>query len=326
MDNDVIIILSHTNSPSKVEILKQCITSLKKYGKKIILSTHSTFPEDVIEEVDYIVYDKENPIIYPQDFEGRQGTGFDWLNLGYYFHEIPFPNHAYCVLTLMKNGVELAQSLGYKNSHLIHYDCVFLDEDIINDNNNKLINYDMVCYVSELHKHNVDPNFMSVSNHSFLRTFKDINNKKDYAYNKDDATFETFLMLRFTNYNKTLVKPFSELGQKNNINIKNTGTHNGVVNEITQVNNYLDLVKDDLNNIYLNFRNNDNLKEIKINNTNYSIKPLLNLIKISDSDLNNGITISIDLEGYNFRKTFNNSNIKGYCVIKDTSQLNIIEL
>ena len=326
MDNDILIILSYTNTPQKVEILKQCISSLKKYNKKIILSTHSTIPEDVMSEVDYVIYDKENPLIYPQDFIGGVGSGMAFLELGFYYQNVPTPNNAYCVLTLMNNGVKMAHSLGYKNSHLIHYDCIFSDCDLINDNNQNLIDNDIICYRSEHHDHLIDPNFISVHNQSFLRTFDDINSKEDYAYNKDDDTFEIFLKLRFTSRNKTLIKSFKELNENNVTNIKRHGTFNGIVNEITGVNNYLDLVQDNSKNVYINFRNNDNLKEIKLNGIKYSIVSLLNIIKIPQSDLNKGIIFSIDSEGYNFEKKFDNNSDKGYCEIRDTSQLNMIEL
>lgn len=325
MDNDILIILSHTNSPSKVEMLKQCISSLKKYNKKIILSTNSTFPEEIINEVDYILFDKNNPIIHYDDFD-TIGTGTQWLNLGYYFQNVIIPNHAYCVLELMRNGVKLAHSLGYKNSHLIHYDCIFLDKEFINNNNHDLINNDIICYASELHSHQIDPNFISVHNQSFLYTFKDINNKKEYAYNEDNDTFETFLKIRFTNNNKTLIKPFNELADRNEVNIRKTGTFNGVINEITSAINYLDLVQDDNEQIYLNFRNNDNIEEVKINNITYKIKPYLNLFIIPKNILEKGITFSINSEGYDFKKQFNINSYKGACKLNDSSQLNLIEL
>ena len=79
MSNEAILILSYANSDEKINILKECISESKKTGHKIILSSGIEVPESVYSEVDYLIYDKENPVITGDELSKIGGAIFYWM-------------------------------------------------------------------------------------------------------------------------------------------------------------------------------------------------------------------------------------------------------
>ena len=61
--NEAVVILSHANSDEKIKILKECISTSKKNGYQVILSSSSPVSDEIQKEVDYFLFDKENPVI-----------------------------------------------------------------------------------------------------------------------------------------------------------------------------------------------------------------------------------------------------------------------
>ena len=60
----IVLIQSHCNTNEKIEILKKNITELRKLDVDILLFSHIMIPSEVIESVDYFVYDKSTMIVY----------------------------------------------------------------------------------------------------------------------------------------------------------------------------------------------------------------------------------------------------------------------
>jgi hypothetical protein len=317
MKDDVFIILSYTDNDIKTNMLKQCISKLRKYNRKIILSTHSAISEEIMDKVDYVIYDKENPMITPKDDNGRS-NGYNWWDSGDFYLGIAVPNHTYCVLTLMQNGVRLANSLGYKNSHIVNYDSLILDENIINKHNINLVDNDVVCYIDNDDNTWMDLTFFSVRNLVFLNSFDEFNTKEKYMNYWHERLLEHFLLnVLSLKTNKIKTEYLHKLLKHNQINILSMHDFKGFGS------NYIDLVKDNLGNFNLCIRNNDNLEEVKINKIRYKIKPNINLIKITEDQLRQGIMF----KSKKFKKYFDiNENFIGNCDIRDSSQLNIIEL
>lgn len=128
--NDVFIVSSHPNYKATNDITLDCIKSLKKSGKKVILTTHCPISKELQESVDYFIYDKNNPLIV-HDFFVRS-----WFEFPQYYCEINLTknqnnlNHAVGVLINYYNGLILANELGFKIAHCINFDIVVSEEDL----------------------------------------------------------------------------------------------------------------------------------------------------------------------------------------------------
>ena len=65
-NKNLVIILCYCDTQSKLDLLSNMILSLKdKYD--ILVSTHSPLPLEIQKDINYLVYDKSNPILkYPE--------------------------------------------------------------------------------------------------------------------------------------------------------------------------------------------------------------------------------------------------------------------
>jgi predicted SAM-dependent methyltransferase len=61
-DDDVIVIDTYPSTDEKMQILRESIERTKKSGKPIALVTHFALPQDVIDSVEYVIYDRNNPL------------------------------------------------------------------------------------------------------------------------------------------------------------------------------------------------------------------------------------------------------------------------
>ena len=91
----------------KISILDECIDNSKSKGFKIILSSAIDVPKSLADKVDYLIIDKENPIITGDDLETIGGAIFYWINNPYFKNSYCMDmNHSYAVLKLIKNAAQ----------------------------------------------------------------------------------------------------------------------------------------------------------------------------------------------------------------------------
>ncbi len=76
MLNNLVIILSHCDTPPKVKVLKETIASLRSIDIDILLTSHIPVDLDIQDMVDYYIFDKSNPVIDLKDkaFKGWLGS------------------------------------------------------------------------------------------------------------------------------------------------------------------------------------------------------------------------------------------------------------
>jgi len=140
MNKDIVIITAHCDDQEKIDTLIECIDELKSQGYPIIVSSHIKVPDEIYDMVDYVIYDKENPLIYNHEFSeyGQSSTWF-WALYDNFYQEYTFDfNHAYAVLKLIKNGVSIASINGYKISHVVCYDYIIKDKNLLANHVNHL--------------------------------------------------------------------------------------------------------------------------------------------------------------------------------------------
>ena len=117
-----VIILSHCNTEDKLQVLKNNISKLKSNPNlDIILTSHISLPQEVVDSVEYFVYDKSNPILsWPQ-----RGMFF-WQRFNVKNHDAYLnyiqPDYGWCVFNQIQLGGSIA--LNYNISYIMHYDLV----------------------------------------------------------------------------------------------------------------------------------------------------------------------------------------------------------
>lgn len=143
----IIIITSHAENDEKKKMLVECIESIKnKFDLKIILSSNIEVPSHIQKMCDYVLIDKENPILYNNEYETYGLNYYIWSTIENekVYHQVKF-EYGYAVYVLARNAVSLALGLGYKKVHILDYDYE-LNEDIFIENSKFLDEYDLVAY------------------------------------------------------------------------------------------------------------------------------------------------------------------------------------
>ena len=121
---NIFIISSYANTEEKLNILKNYILQIKKSKYDILLISRLPVPTEVVELVNYCIYDKENFLLPP---EKSPVTWFadneEYINLYSY-------RHGYIVTKNIFIGLNFAKSLGYTNFIFSEYDMVITDEGV----------------------------------------------------------------------------------------------------------------------------------------------------------------------------------------------------
>ena len=181
MNDSICLVIAHTDTNYRKRLLTECVSSIKL---PVILSTNYPVSEDTQLLCDYYVYNKNNPLLYKEDFSKYK------VSYNYWYIDgdgnrvvVPFNfEHGYAVYSLIREGLEFIQKLGYKKVHIINYD-YNISTKTLSDNSNLLNNYDMVVY-----KYNDDEHdqasycsgFISSNLEHILPFFTKFKNKESY--------------------------------------------------------------------------------------------------------------------------------------------------
>jgi len=132
-NNELVMIGTYPNTKSREKLTLECIESVKKLGRKIMLVSHYPVPSEIQEKVDYYIYDKYNPTTehsYYTKFYNYT-TNFDVeINI----NGLKNTNQSLPVLTNLINGFKSAKDLGYNKVFYITYDVILHPNDIDNVN------------------------------------------------------------------------------------------------------------------------------------------------------------------------------------------------
>jgi len=136
--SEIVIITAHCDDETKINMLIDCINEIKSQNYPIIISSHIKVPEEIYDIVDYVVYDKENPIIFNHEFsEYGSASTWSWTYYDGFFQEYTHDfNHAYAVLKLIKNAVAISNVNGYDISHVVCYDYIIRDKNLLKSTQN----------------------------------------------------------------------------------------------------------------------------------------------------------------------------------------------
>lgn len=301
MENkSIVIITAHCDDQEKIDILVESINELKSQGYPIIVSTHIQVPEFIYEMVDYVVYDKENPIIYNHEFNNQVRTWL-WASYGGFYQEYTYDfNHGYAVLKLIKNGVGIAQLNGYDISHVVCYDYIIKDQNLLKEHIEVLKEYDVYSYeFKNAASEGVSVGLFSFKNNIFLESFGNVNSKKDYS-DYCFSIFELFVLKLFQLKSAKIFKRDINDVRTNNVIDKVTLSGNTDKNFIQNKDKekiailFLTKVSGNYYIYFISFRH--LTLNINIGKNKYQLIPNLhksNLISIKESDLQSLVKIEI---------------------------------
>lgn len=123
-----IVIGAFPNNLNREKLTIECIYRLKVLNLPIYVASHFPVSEQIVKEVDGVIFDKYNPITthsYYQKFWNETDDHYAEINL---CHR-PL-NQSLCVLNNIKNGLAFAVSKGHRNIMYINYDVLFDHRDI----------------------------------------------------------------------------------------------------------------------------------------------------------------------------------------------------
>jgi hypothetical protein len=335
MEKSIVVITAHCDDQEKLDILVDCVSEIKSQGYVIIISSHIQVPNYIYDMVDYVIYDKENPIIYNHEFKDY-GSSTTWLWTSYsgFYQEYTFDfNHGYAVLKLIKNGAAIAKINGYDISHVVCYDYIIKDKNLLKTHIDVLQEYDVYSYEFKGFT-GVSAGLFSFRNDKFLETFGSINSKNDYS-NSTFAIFENFLEKLFISNSAKIFKRDMDEIRNDNIIDKFTNLGNLTKNVFSDVNGrdtaYLFLTKVDENYyIYFISLNDELTLNVNIGDGHYQIKSKFqksNLMPITNEQLKSGIKVEISELGitdfYNLESRLSTGRIDDNNIILNIDDIRV---
>jgi hypothetical protein len=332
-DKSIVIITAHCDDQEKIDTLIECIDELKSQGYPIIVSSHIQVPDKIYDMVDYVIYDKENPLIYSYEFsEYGSATTWFWSSYDNFYQKYTFDfNHAYAVLKLIKNGVSLSQVNGYQISHVVCYDYILNDKNLLINHTKHLEEYDVFSYFFKgAAKSGLSAGLFSFKNDVFLKSFSNINTKKEYS-SGGYAIFEQFLEKTFLKHSAKILKIDIDTIRENNVVDKYTNIGNMSKNIIEGKGLlFLSKIEDSFYIYFLSFI--EATLAINTNNNVYKLKSIpnkSNLFPITEEQLKSGIKISIPEfnlnDFYNIDSRFSEGRIDNDNIIKSLEDYKIYE-
>ena len=144
MTKDLILITTFVPDIRRQQMLRDLVYNIDKTKFDIMVSSHSSIPQDVFDKVDYMIYEKQNAI----DFKVENKFYFFFYNDLFTIKttEPKKYNHFIPVIRHIISGLSYAKNLGYKNVHYFEYDSLILDSTELLENSNLLKTYSAIYY------------------------------------------------------------------------------------------------------------------------------------------------------------------------------------
>ena len=333
-NDEVVIVLSYADTKRKLDLLEECVRENKKRGYDVIISSSISVPDYISDLSDYLIVDKENPIITGEDFDKIGGIIFFWMDYPGYKHTYPVNyNHSYAVLKLMRNAISIAKSNNYSISHMINYDFVIYD-NLFEEHSKQLLDNDVYCYECN-HDNGIDYNdnyirttLFSIKTDIFDRCFGHIKTKDDFCRERSSILEE--LMYVIFSENVKILRVNSEKMYYGNI-IDQIGTADFNISklydkdgDIILLNTYLYLSKDNSGNPYIFFLTHDKVSlNIQLND-GYNINTILGKVyvfRLENKNLEQGFKVTIP--EYEYEKIFDLNTRFATCEVDENIIINL---
>jgi len=125
---NIIIIGTYPKTDRDKSELLDLVRSLKKSGNAIMVVAHLNIPTEVLDEVDYYIYDKDNRIL------PKEKSPVTWYADNEDYINTWVCRHHYCIMKNLVNALSVASSNGYSKFLYMESDIIFSHDDIENIN------------------------------------------------------------------------------------------------------------------------------------------------------------------------------------------------
>ena len=143
-EDEITIVLAHTNTLYRKNMLKRCLATI---NTEIILSCNEPVDEETQSLCDYVLYSKDNQLLDKDDY-AKHDVIFQYWRInekGEKVIKLPPFEHSFAVYNLIKLGVNFADKLNKKKIHIVNYDTLIYS-NTLNDNYEHLNSNDLVLY------------------------------------------------------------------------------------------------------------------------------------------------------------------------------------
>lgn len=128
---EAFVVCTYPVTDAIIQTTKDCINSLKKYGRKIIISAHAPVPQELQEMVDYVIYDANNFLVkhtFYANYWCYNDLYDTWVDLR---GEDNDRYHGGVCYTSFYNGAILGKYFNHEKLYFVNYDYVLKDESYI---------------------------------------------------------------------------------------------------------------------------------------------------------------------------------------------------
>lgn len=213
-NKNLILLTAYTPDSQRKNILLDALKSIDKNKFDIMVSSHSSIPEEAFEYCDYFVYDKNNTLLF--DTKYKLSFWFSCNTFKIFTSEYKDYNHIIAAGSLTINGLSSAKNFGYNKVHWFDYDTIFLDDSELIENSILLDSHSIIWY-----RH---PDLETFSGMSFNlnkidQDWFDTSNNAFYSFldNSEVNTLELFNYSLISKRNDTFEKNLLSLQEKINI-------------------------------------------------------------------------------------------------------------
>ena len=176
------VVCTYPVTDAITRITKKCIESLKKSGRKIIISSHAPVPKELQEMVDYVIYDANNFLVSHTFYSTAWGktNNYDYhINLK---GEGNDRYHGGVCYTNFYNGAMLGKYFNHEKLYFVNYDYILKDESFIDDISNILDKKDTYFGFDVAGEGNCYTTYFFAAKASvMLDRLKEIKNEQDYT-------------------------------------------------------------------------------------------------------------------------------------------------
>ena len=241
------VISTFPSNRKQVEILNKCIDIIKSKNYDIILVSHMHLDSEIISKVRYYIYDSDNTFL-PSEY-----TPFFFYRTGNLQFNIYNAGHTLPICRNMKNGIGMANLLGYETFIFMESDCIFSDGDFkrleeiieyIIEHGEKMIFFKPKNYRGPDGRYVYETLLFGGYSKYFMDTFTPPTNLKEWFDMKMGYTLEDTFYTKFQKEDRTLDESYfiinshsSEYFSSSEINLSRYGLlnvemiHNDVIHD-----------------------------------------------------------------------------------------------
>lgn len=183
LNEEIIIVGTYPNTKKREELTKECIASLKRLDRKIMLVSHYPVDVDIQKMVDFYVFDEYNPLThhsYYTHFYRDTSEYYAQVNI----NGLKDSNQSLAVLTNMYNAMKMSTKLGFKRAFYITFDVIVHREDFEAINQSfKCVNENKFAYLATLDTpfgKGIQTNGMTFYIDKFIQNFADVRTPEEF--------------------------------------------------------------------------------------------------------------------------------------------------